>query len=363
MSDDQKLFERSAARFDPPPDAFDRFLRRREGKRRRQQIGAAVVAIAVVAAVIGGFAILAAHPRTSPAEPNVPVGFAGAHGWIAVGGPAVVRAVNPADPSQQIVLSRQGGAPITWSRDGSALLIVRNGSLVVLREDGTEMELSSESPRSELGGGSFTADGSAVVYEEDWSIVEAPLDGGQRRTIATGHPDAGEGYFLPFYRGGQLSSNGVLAYERIQHARSDGIWLMNAADGSGGRKLVGNSPFEGIFGDVGLEGVTPDAWSPDGSKLLVMAVGNKRPSGAVDCATFVIAADGSKLSRVTPEGMCLWSATFSPDGSRITGNDETRVLTMNLDGSDIRTVLKMDGDVADPELNTAWNPVPPESGT
>jgi hypothetical protein len=36
---------------------------------------------------------------------------------------------------------------------------------------------------------------------------------------------------------------------------------------------------------------------------------------------------------------------------------------MNLDGSDVQTVLTMDGDPDPRELNTSWNPVPPDGAS
>ena len=63
-------------------------------------------------------------------------------GWIAVGGASQIIAVNPADPTQHAVLSDKGGLPLTWSDDGSELLILRRNDLVVLKADGTPVSFA-----------------------------------------------------------------------------------------------------------------------------------------------------------------------------------------------------------------------------
>ena len=69
MIDDREPFVRAAERFDPPPDAYQRFQRRGDRHRRNQRIAAAVVAIAVAAA---GFGVLARANRTQPISTPTP---------------------------------------------------------------------------------------------------------------------------------------------------------------------------------------------------------------------------------------------------------------------------------------------------
>ena len=52
MSDHTKLFERAAARYEPPELPMDGLLKRRDRKRRNQRIAAGVVGIAVFVAAI-----------------------------------------------------------------------------------------------------------------------------------------------------------------------------------------------------------------------------------------------------------------------------------------------------------------------
>ena len=76
MNDVRTLLERGYADATPPPDGFERMLRRRDRKRRNQRITAGVVGIAVfVAAVWIVRSSLDSHPdgarrirTTGPAE-------------------------------------------------------------------------------------------------------------------------------------------------------------------------------------------------------------------------------------------------------------------------------------------------------
>lgn len=355
MIDERDLFERAAARFDPPTDAFERFTDRRERRQRTRRVAAGVVSALVV--LLMAAAVLWSLSKTEediPAPP--PDVFAPVHGWIALGGTDRITAVDPLDPTRTKVLSADGGVPLTWSQDGSKLLVLRGSDLVVLASDGTETAVTDLKKNDFVGGGSFTPDGTAVVYEDAWSIYEVPVTGGDPTVIAKGNPDNRRGYVLPFFRGGQVSSTGVLAYIPIhQPEEHDGIWLMNL-DGSGPHELTRTDEFADVFGDVGLESIDPEAWSPDGSRLLVMAVSNKLPNGGVKAAAFVINADGSGLRRVTPDGVNLWSATFSPDGQWITGVGDGLVM-VSLDGSRVRRIAKSDALDGTPGLNSAWNPV------
>src|SRR5262245_36767877 len=120
MIDDRDLFERSAAQFDPPIDAFDRFTVRRERHERNQRIAAGVVTFIIALALAAAAWALRNPQQLQPAPPNA---FDKAHGWIAVGGPTSVVAVDPTGSSEQQTLSETGADPYGWSNDGSHLLV------------------------------------------------------------------------------------------------------------------------------------------------------------------------------------------------------------------------------------------------
>jgi YD repeat-containing protein len=104
-------------------------------------------------------------------------------GWIAYGNEEGIWAVNPTPgraPSDRIRLSERPGEPVAWSSDGSKLLIRREVSdatrdrgtdfdLFVLNADGTEARLTWNPKGGRTG--SFTPDGSKVVYDDTTQLA------------------------------------------------------------------------------------------------------------------------------------------------------------------------------------------------
>jgi TolB protein len=111
------------------------------------------------------------------------------------------------------------------------------------------------------------------------------------------------------------------------------LFVVNA-DGSGLRRIT---PWRLRAGDG------PD-WSPDGSRILFRAPADQdfRNSNF-----FTIRPDGTDLQQVThyPRATNLYSASFSPDGTRITFGKQGRagqadVFSMNVDGSDVTPLTR-----------------------
>ena len=144
-------------------------------------------------------------PTSSPASEAKELGiFAEVSGWIAYGNDQGIWAVNPTPGGTpgRIELSERPGEPVAWSSDGSKLLILRlhnwgsavenrgGGSLHVLNSDGTETLLVQRGLSPWTTGGSFTPDGSKVIYganfrEEGWrpGIYVVDADGGSPRLL------------------------------------------------------------------------------------------------------------------------------------------------------------------------------------
>jgi hypothetical protein len=357
--------DRVASRFTDDAAAFDRLQRRRAARVRNARVR--VIAVALVIASISaltGYQLVRTDRGRPISGDRTPTGpFATARGWIAIGG-STIRAINPTDPTRSVVLSTKGGEPLAWSSDGMSLLVARdvpaaNGrvvrsSLFVVHSDGSETLVARDG-----SGGSFTPDGSAVVYGDFLSIDEVPVTGGPPQPIANGER-SGVGYLLPYFRGGQLSPDGeTLAYIHVTNRHVDeSVWLMNI-DGTGGHGLVGPSDLRADDRTIGaVREVYPLAWSPDGDVLLFSATVSDLQSGGSSCETFSIGADGSDLRRLLPaphdRPSCWLAASWSPAGDRIAVMDRARGLySIAPDGSDAR---RIESAPAQNTIGVAWNP-------
>jgi Tol biopolymer transport system component len=310
-------------------------------------------------------------PAPTPAELGI---FADVRGWIAYGNDEGIWAVNPTpggSPSDRILLSERPGEPLAWSSDGSKLLIFRGNrsfrgpdDLVVLNSDGTEMLLVHGGMHDLFSGGSFTPDGSKVIYgvtnwapNEEWQsaiyVVEA--GGGSRKLLLAGGPrNYPDGTFRTALFCPTFSPGGAqIAYFDGMGDWGNTLRVMNA-DGSGVRVVIDQE-----FGHV-----NDLAWSPDGSRLAFHA-----PYGG---GIWTVGVDGSGLTEVSQGGAApRWSPTgrqlafqsasgiwvinadgtghrqitfggrdpiWSPDGSRIAYLDEDSLYVANLDGTHVRTL-------------------------
>ena len=104
-------------------------------------------------------------------------------------------------------------------------------------------------------------------------------------------------------------------------------------DGSGLRQLTHAAP------------LVPDGarWSPDGRQVLFSTDHGATPS---DWAVWVIDADGTDLTRLTPrDGTLNFESDWSPDGTHIVfkhfedGDDFNSLRVMEADGSAVVTIL------------------------
>jgi Tol biopolymer transport system component len=370
MIDERDLLERALHRFEPQPGLTDRVYRRREQKRRNQRIGAG--ALAIILALVSFVALTRAFRTVErPADEPTPRPegiFSEVGGWIAYGNDEGIWAVNPTPggtPSDPIQLSERPGEPVAWSSDGSKLLIWRTSDfpnaslsgreedqfwtgLFVLNADGTETRLSVGhfikglvshvigGPTPDEAGGSFSPDGSQVVYSDD--TVRPASGGGWRRVLASGiyvvqaeggtpqllHESATETVSAPTF-----SPDGEqIAYFDGYGDMGTSIWVMNA-DGSDARELAA------------VKGLWPVSlvWSPDGSRLAFSA----GPGRWV----WVVGADGSGLTSVISHGV---NPHWSPDGSRIAYEHRHTLEIARPDGTHVQT-FGYGG-------SGPWNPLP-----
>jgi Tol biopolymer transport system component len=297
----------------------------------------------------------AERPVDEP-TPKPPGIFSEVGGWIVYGdnpydplkeGIWAVDPTRPGDPKDQIQLSTERGMPLAWSRDGSKLLIQgyasdpqTPGRLFVLNADGTETYLTTiEGPILPGGffrGGSFSPDGSQVIYAERGSIYVVDTQGGTPRILLTAgrrwSPGCGCSFHHPWV------FNPTYSPDETQIAYSDGIGdnshqlrVMNA-DGSGTHVLVDEQ-----------QGHTMNnfAWSPDGERL---AFGLGRSSGI-----YIVGADGSGLTLVIPDATYPY---WSPDGSRISYQPPGAFSPLEIADADGMRVVKFGYGGSGP-----WNPL------
>jgi Tol biopolymer transport system component len=259
----------------------------------------------------------AAHTRrdATPATPRqVDTGiFSKTHGWITLSGQQII-ALNPADPTQTRVLSRAGVFPIAWSRDGSQLLVTGPRGFGVLHANGSWTRLDRERNAS---GGSFTPDGTHVIYAENGTIWSVPANGGKREAIARG--GARGVYDMPGETGNQLSPDGrTLVYTPgWTTPQTMAIALINS-DGSNQRPLVS---YRRVLTAMGISNWRHSsisdlfalAWLGNSSQVVILAA-NKNNTR---CALFAVNTNGSDLRRWGPRGLCPARAALSPDGSHL----------------------------------------------
>jgi dipeptidyl aminopeptidase/acylaminoacyl peptidase len=312
---------------------------------------------------------------TAPSRPRSPAvegSFGQVGGWIAYAGHDGIWAVDPAHPNRRVRLSRAGRDPIAWSSDGTKLLIRRTSpdrgvDLYILEADATETRLTWPSKLSgartdaDPSGGSFSPDGSEVVYAsgpwERSAIYAVSSDGGAPRLILrstrqVSFPDGRSA--LAFAYQPALSPDGTrIAYFDGMYDHSHNLWVANA-DGTKRRVLLDDELSD-------ADHIRALTWAPGGEWLAF----------TTDASLYLVRPDGTGLRRVVSGGFVTAPAVqWSPDGSRIaylrmgdtcvsrTGKDEDFVCEaalsiVNVDGGDEQVI---EGIGMRENARIAWNP-------
>jgi Tol biopolymer transport system component len=362
MSEYRPTLERELERLSPSRIPFDELVRRRDRKRRDQRIRASALGIAIAVALVAlGVKVLRSddQPIGPPNGSTTPVPdatglFAPAKGWIAYATDPythdqTLAAVDPSDPSKAVTLAPlEGGQyanPIAWSSDGTHVLLLRDEqggrNLYVMAADGSEKLLES----GFVFGGSFSPDGSKVVYGSGGDLHVVNVDGSDPRKIAGGgglltspswSPDGSRIAFIDYGEEGSPEPAGIYVID------PDGTDRQVLVDGG----ELGEDPSWGL------------SWSPDGTRI-AFGVGTPSP-GNGQGRIYLVNADGSGPQEVVVPGEVSWPV-WSPDGSRLAfvclphGEFYANLCVMSLaDGT--RTRFNDVSFVMDDSLRTiAWN--------
>jgi Tol biopolymer transport system component len=283
-----------------------------------------------------------AELNTVNARSNDPVDFARLHGWIAYGTKEGIWAVDPKRPNHNLQLSDQAGDPLSWSRHASKLLIARQtdpqtwpGDLFVLKADGSETRLTDLRRHPWLSGGSFSPDGSQVVYStifgHRWHSVVwlIDADGGTPQRLFRRKRDIAHPVFSP---------NGEkIAFVAGGGDHSNTFMVMNA-DGGHARVVLSPDRLQGA------SHVNHLAWSPDGTRLAFDA--DRPGDGVWRMEIYTFNSDGTGLTLIRPGRNPDWS----PEGSRIAFVHHGVLYTMAADGTDKQKVRRVGL-----EVPIAWN--------
>ena len=238
-----------------PPDLLTRARRRVVA--RAVSVAGAVLLMAGVA--IGAVRILSRGASEEPARPSVAVDtFSDLRGKIlyATAQPSLEnRAVDPSNLSTTVWPLPVSWAPIDWSRDGRHVLARiwshRTYDLGVVNADGTTERITRDDG---AGWGSFSPDGSSLVYADGHGLVIERLDTRVRRTIVRrdGHE---------FLWGPAWSPDGasIIFWDSTPGGNRWTVQSVNV-DGSGRRTIVD-------FSDRHYSEVGPLEWSPNGSTI------------------------------------------------------------------------------------------------
>lgn len=345
MNDVRTLLERGYADATPPPDGFERMLRRRDRKRRNQRITAGVVGIAVFVAAVWivrdvtsldstRTVVPGGSGTTGPAETGpavtapetaylidlntgemtpLPKSIAGCCYAVSPDGTMVAYVSLDDAGTSQVFIARLDGtdvqqvtqhgafAPIDWSPDGGAIAYTSGWEedltniFVLDLATGETSQVTNEKPMTETcvacgpqGAAypQFSPDGASIVYEVsrggDVDVRIVPVTGGKSVLL------------VRRAAGGTLSPDGsTLA---VACGRFGGGICIAHADGTNLRVLVSGA-------------ANGPRWSPDGTRIAYNNDDNK--IFVVDVAT------GETTLVAEVGGPAQFELNWSPDGTRI----------------------------------------------
>jgi len=334
MSDVRTILKRGVGGAAPPPDGFQRMLRRRDRKRRNQRIRAgalglliAAAAVAVILQVTGSDPVpvdLTPAPELSP-SPTTPEDV-DRLADLGIGTYFVNVRTGEAVPMASSITSIPGAGNYDVSPDGTRILFDNQGALhgpasdgpveprllqlFVANIDGSDVRQLTDEP---LGAslGSWSPDGTKVVYVGGWAGPQRLPAELTVMDVATGSTTRlREGPAMafqdPFF---SADGNEILFTRPGSIPTPDGepqadLWTIPV---DGGEPHV-------VLGDRGYA-----AYSPDGATIVFprMVVWSDGHNSANYYELWISDADGSDARRLASTGGFGGQGRWSPDGKLI----------------------------------------------
>jgi Tol biopolymer transport system component len=327
MNDLRAILERGVGGATPPPDGFERMLRRRDRKRRNQRIAAGVVGIAVFVAAVWAVTNVGSFNNTpQPAvqpTPTPPPGTAPGTYLLDLN-TGEMTPLPKSITGWGHVVSLDSNMVAYFSPDDAG-----RDQLFIASLDGTDVQQVTHGRRGAaavdtMGALDLSPDGAAIVYgartsEEVNNVFVLDLATGETSQFTNEkrtHPCGGfcdtVGAFAP-----RFSPDGAsILYDLTRGVEGDvGVWITPV---TGGKSVLlaggGKNDVQAVTG----------ALSPDGSTLAVACFGRLDGICIAD-------AQGTNL-RPLVSGPSLTYPRWSPDGTRIAYTDQA-------DGSDPKVFM------------------------
>jgi Tol biopolymer transport system component len=243
---------------------------------------ALLLLLLVLALVAGAVLVGARLLQPTPVDLGI---FEPVSGWVVYGNDDGIWGNNPDGPD--VKLAAGAGTPLGWSRDGTRLLVLRDG-LVILHADGSETRLTTDSLRN--GAASLSADGSRVVFlGEGGRLFAVDADGGPAEMLLE----------LEGLEGVSFAPDGTrIAYVIGSGDNGHRVTVIDA-DGTNPREILANDVTLGAGHDHGL------AWSPAGDRIAL----------GIEGIIYTFAPDGAGFTPALRSGRL--QPFWSPDGSHL----------------------------------------------